>query len=56
VQAPNDKSNDTKDRFYKELDSVPVQFPKYHTKLLLGDFNSKMWREEVFKLTIKIKV
>jgi hypothetical protein len=28
------------------------KFPKYHMKILLGDFNSKVGREEIFKPTI----
>jgi hypothetical protein len=27
------------------------KFPKYHMKILLGDFNAKVGREEIFKLT-----
>jgi hypothetical protein len=25
------------------------KFPKYHTKILLGDFNAKVGRKEIFK-------
>ena len=27
-------------------------FPRYHTKIILGDFNAKVGRENIFKLTI----
>ena len=27
-------------------------FPKYHTKMLLGDFNAKVGRKNIFKPTI----
>jgi endonuclease/exonuclease/phosphatase family metal-dependent hydrolase len=27
-------------------------FPKYHTKIFLGDFNAKLGREDIFKPTI----
>ena len=27
-------------------------FPKYHMKMLLGDFNAKVGRENIFKPTI----
>jgi hypothetical protein len=27
-------------------------FPKYHTKILLGDFNAKLGREDIIKPTI----
>jgi hypothetical protein len=33
-----DKSDDTKDSFYKELEHVFDQFPKYHIKSLLGRY------------------
>jgi hypothetical protein len=28
------------------------KFPKYHTKVLLGDLNAKVGREDIFKPTI----
>jgi hypothetical protein len=28
------------------------KFPKYHTKILLGDFNAKVASENIFKPTI----
>jgi hypothetical protein len=40
------------DNFYKELDGVFDQFPKYHMKILLGDFNAKVGREDIFTPTI----
>jgi hypothetical protein len=40
-----DKSDDIKDSSYKELEHVSVQFPKYHMKILLQDFNTKVGRE-----------
>jgi hypothetical protein len=39
----------TKDSFYKELEQVFDQFPRYHMKILLGDFNAKVGREDIFK-------
>jgi hypothetical protein len=41
-----------KDSFYKELERVFDKFPKYHMKILLGDFTAKVGREDIFKLTI----
>jgi hypothetical protein len=39
VHAPTeDKIDDIKDRFYKELEHVFDKFLKYHMKILLGDF------------------
>jgi hypothetical protein len=43
VHAPTeDKEDDIKGSFYKELDIVFDQFPRYHMKILLGDFNAKV--------------
>ena len=36
----------------KELEQVFDPFPKYHLYILLGDFNAKVWRENIFKPTI----
>ena len=47
-----DKSDDSKDSFYEEWEQVFSHFPRYHTKILLGDFNAKVGRENTFKLTI----
>jgi hypothetical protein len=53
IHAPTeDKTDDVKDSFYKELECVFDIFVKYHTKILLGDFNAKVGREDIFKLTI----
>ena len=52
MHAPSElKSDDSKGSFYKELEQVIEHFPKYHTKILLGDFNAKVGREDIFKLT-----
>jgi hypothetical protein len=53
VHAPTeDKTDDVKDSFYEELERVFDKFPKYHMKILLGDFNSKVGREDILKPTI----
>jgi hypothetical protein len=39
----------TKDSFYEELEQVFDQFPRYHMKILLGDFSVKVGREDMFK-------
>jgi exonuclease III len=44
-----DKIDDKKDRFYEELEQVFDKFPKYHMKILLGDFNVKVDRGDIFK-------
>ena len=38
--------------FYKEFEQVSDHFPMYHMKILLRDFNAKLGREDIFKLTI----
>ena len=43
------KHDDSKDSFYEEFEQVFDHFPKYHTKILLGDFNTKWGREDIFK-------
>jgi hypothetical protein len=53
VHAPyEDMSDDIKDSFYEELGCVFDQFPRYDMKILLGDFNAKVGREDIFKPTI----
>jgi len=53
VHAPSEeKSDGTKDSFYEELEQVFDHFPKYHMKILLGEFNAKVGRENTFKPTI----
>jgi len=43
VHAPREeKSDEAKDSFYEELEQVFDQFPKYHIKMLLGDFIAKV--------------
>jgi exonuclease III len=52
VHAPTeDKTDDVKDSFYKELEHVFDKFPKYHMKILLGDFSAKVGRQDIFKPT-----
>ncbi|PNF16047.1 hypothetical protein B7P43_G04596 [Cryptotermes secundus] len=53
VHAPTeDKIDDIKDGFYEELEHVVDKSPKYPMKILLGDFNAKVGREDFFKPTI----
>jgi exonuclease III len=50
VHAPTEDKDDViKDSFCKELEQVFDQFPRYHMKILLGDFNAKAGREDIFK-------
>jgi hypothetical protein len=52
-----EKSDDSKDGFNEQLEQgvSPPHFPKYHMKILLGGFNGKVGRENIFKLTIRIE-
>jgi hypothetical protein len=53
VHAPTeDKTDDVKDSFYEEVERVFDTFPKYHMKILFGDFSAKVGREDIFKPTI----
>jgi hypothetical protein len=50
VHAPTEnKDHDVKDSFYEEIEQVFDQFARYHMKILLGDFNAKVGREDIFK-------
>jgi exonuclease III len=51
-----DKINDIKDRIYEELEHVFDKFPKYHMKILLGDFNVKVDREDIFNQQLRMRV
>jgi hypothetical protein len=49
VHAPTE---DKIDRLYDELEQAFDKFPRYHMTILLGDFNAKVGREDIFKPTI----
>jgi hypothetical protein len=54
VHAPiEDKSDNTKDNFYEELEHVINQFSRHHMKILLGYFNMKIGRKDIFKPTTR---
>jgi hypothetical protein len=49
LHAPTEnKVDDIKESFYEELEEVFDQFPRYHTKNLLREFNAKVLREDIF--------
>jgi hypothetical protein len=55
VRAPRkDTSDDVKDSFYEEIGRLSDQFPRYYTKILLGNFIAKVGREDILKPTIGI--
>ena len=47
-----EKSDSSKDSFYEVLEQVFNHFPKYHMKIVLGDFNAKLGRGDIFKATV----
>jgi hypothetical protein len=52
VHTPTeDKIDDVKD-VKEELERILDKFPKHHMKILLGDLNAKVGREDIFKPTI----
>jgi hypothetical protein len=52
-QAPRqEKSDDSKDSFYDELEQIFDNFPRYNMKILLGDFNAEVGKEYILKPTI----
>ena len=50
--SSEEKSDDSKNSFYEQLEQIFYPFPKYHMKILLGDFNAEVGRENIFKLRI----
>ena len=48
-----EKTDDSKYSNYEGLEEIFDHFRKYHTKILSGDFNAKLGREDIFKLTIR---
>jgi len=50
--ASEEKSDDSENSLCEELEKVFDHFPKYHVKILCRDFNAKLGRENIFKLTV----
>jgi hypothetical protein len=51
-EPTEDKTDDVKVSFYEKLEHVFDKFAKYHMEIMLGDFNAKVGRADIFKLTI----
>ena len=50
MRSPSEeKSDNSKDIFYEELERVFNHFPKHRTKIILGNFSAKVGRENTFK-------
>jgi hypothetical protein len=53
VHAPSEeKSDDSEDSFYEELEQSFDHFTNYHMKILLRYFNAKLGRDDICKPTI----
>ena len=48
----NDKLDDVKDEFYERLDKTYGECPKHDVKLVIGDANAQVEREESFRPVI----
>ena len=51
LPTSEEKSDDSKESFYEELESVFDDFLKYNLEIILGNFNRKVGRESIFKPT-----
>jgi len=53
VHAPhNESSEEDKDEYYELLANIYDELPAHDIKIVLGDFNAKVGKEEVFRPTI----
>jgi len=51
-----EKRDESEDSFYEELQQGFYHFPKYHMKILLGDFKAKVGRENILKRQLGTRV
>jgi hypothetical protein len=49
--STEERIDDLKDSFYEDLELKFHKFLKYHKEILLGDFNAKLSRKDMFKPT-----
>jgi hypothetical protein len=54
--STKDKIDDVKDSFYEELEHAFDKFPQCRMKILLGDFNAKVGREDFLNRQLGMKV
>jgi len=52
MHVPSEERSDESEDFYEELEQGFDHFLKYHTKMLLGEFNTKVGRENTLKPTV----
>jgi len=56
VNVPSEeKCDDSKERFYEELEQVFEHFPKYHMKIISRDFNAKVVRNAFLNRQLGMK-
>jgi hypothetical protein len=54
IYAPTEeKDEETKERFYAELQQIQEKVPKYHLVITLGDYNAKIGRERAYQKVIR---
>jgi hypothetical protein len=49
LHAPTEDKTDDVKGCYEEMEHILDTFPKYHMTILLGNFNDKVGREDIFK-------
>jgi hypothetical protein len=49
VHASTEDKDVITDSFYEEIEQIFDQFPRYHMKIMFGDFNAKVGREDILK-------
>jgi hypothetical protein len=47
-----EKEYEEKEKFYEEIEKVYNGIPKYDDKMIIGDFNAKIGKEEIYKPVI----
>jgi hypothetical protein len=53
VHCPTEeKEYEEKEKFYEEIEKVYNGIPKYDVKMIIGDFNAKIGKEEIYKPVI----
>lgn len=50
VHSPTEEKEDEEiEQFYEEIDGIYNQIPRYDVKIIIGGFNAKLEREEIYK-------
>jgi exonuclease III len=52
VHCPTEeKEYEEKEKFYEEIEKVYNGIPKYDVKMIIGDFNAKIGKEEIYRVS-----